>query len=83
MEENLKWLWAAFSVAWALHLGYVVLLSRRTRRLERELDHVSAQLNAETEMPEARSMDEFDRGVQRMDKKLQEPGTDHREGVGP
>ncbi len=44
MGENLKWLWAAFGVAWALHVGYVALLSARTKRLSRELDNVSAQV---------------------------------------
>ena len=44
MGENLKWLWAAFSVAWALHVGYIVLLSSRTRKLGRELEALRAQL---------------------------------------
>lgn len=44
MEENLKWLWAAFSIAWALHVGYVTMLSGRTRKLERNLEHLRAQL---------------------------------------
>ena len=42
--ENLKWLWMAFSVAWILHIGYVVLLSRRTSKLQRQLEHLGAQL---------------------------------------
>ena len=44
MEENLKWLWVAFSVAWALHIGYVVLLSGRTKKLEQRLDDLNSQL---------------------------------------
>lgn len=44
MGENLKWLWMAFSAAWILHIGYVVLLSRRTSKLERQLGHLGAQL---------------------------------------
>ena len=44
MEENLKWLWVAFSVAWALHIGYVALLSGRTKKLEQQLENLSAQL---------------------------------------
>ena len=43
MEESLKWLWAAFSVAWALHVGYIALLSGRTRKLERQLESLRAQ----------------------------------------
>ena len=44
MEENLKWLWVAFSVAWALHIGYVMLLSGRTKKLEQQLDDLNTQL---------------------------------------
>ena len=44
MEENLKWLWVAFSVAWALHIGYVVLLSSRTNKLEQQLEDLNTQL---------------------------------------
>src|SRR5690606_7387512 len=29
MEENFKWLWAAFSIAWALHILYVYSLGSR------------------------------------------------------
>lgn len=45
MEENLKWLWAAFSIAWALHIGYLGLLSGRTRKLERQLEDLRIQLS--------------------------------------
>ena len=45
MEENFKWLWAAFSIAWALHLGYLALLSKRTRSVEHQLDDLRNQLN--------------------------------------
>jgi len=38
MEENLKWLWYAFSAAWLLHLFYVVSLARRERKLRDELE---------------------------------------------
>ena len=44
MEPNFKWLWAAFSIAWALHVGYVVLLSGRTRNLERQISDLREQL---------------------------------------
>lgn len=44
MEENFKWLWAAFSIAWALHLGYLALLSRRTKSVEHQLDDLRNQL---------------------------------------
>ncbi|MDE0623649.1 MAG: CcmD family protein [Bryobacterales bacterium] len=44
MEPNFKWLWAAFSIAWALHVGYVLLLSGRTRKLERQISDLQEQL---------------------------------------
>ena len=44
MGENLKWLWAAFSIAWLLHVGYLAMLSSRTRKLERQLEHLKAQV---------------------------------------
>ena len=44
MEENFKWLWAAFSIAWALHLGYLALLSKRTKSVEHQLDDLRNQL---------------------------------------
>lgn len=48
MEENLKWLWAAFSIAWALHIGYILLLSDRTRKLQSQLEDLRAQLGEQT-----------------------------------
>ncbi len=44
MEPNFQWLWAAFSVAWALHVGYVLLLSGRTRKVERQIGDLQEQL---------------------------------------
>lgn len=44
MEENLKWVWAAFSVAWALHLLYVYSLSSRQKKLRDEMKNLRAQL---------------------------------------
>ncbi len=48
MEENLKWLWAAFSIAWALHVGYILLLSDRTKKLQGQLEDLRAQLSEQT-----------------------------------
>ncbi len=42
--KNLKWLWAAFSVAWALHIGYVWSLSGRERKLRSELEDIRSLL---------------------------------------
>lgn len=44
MEENLKWLWAAFSVAWVMHILYVLSLSTRQKNLRRQIDDLKAQL---------------------------------------
>ncbi len=48
MEPNFKWLWAAFSVAWALHVGYVAVLSGQTRTLARQIGDLQAQLKRGT-----------------------------------
>jgi len=45
MEENLKWLWAAFSIAWVLHLLYVVSLASRQKNLHDEVQNLKAQLD--------------------------------------
>ena len=37
MEENFKRLWAAFSIAWLLYVGYISRLSSGTKKLEREI----------------------------------------------
>ncbi len=37
MDIGLKHLFFAFAVAWAVHLGYLLNLSMRQKRLEREI----------------------------------------------
>ena len=44
MGENLKWLWFAFGVGWALHILYVYLLAARQKSLRDELTQLRAQL---------------------------------------
>ena len=44
MEENLKWLWYAFSVAWVIHMVYVVSISRREQKLRGELEALKAMV---------------------------------------
>jgi CcmD family protein len=38
--ENLSFLFAAYTAVWALLFVYVVILSRRNRSLEREIDQL-------------------------------------------
>ncbi len=45
MEENLKWVWLAFSVAWVIHLVYVYTLGSRQKTLKREVEDLRAQLD--------------------------------------
>ena len=44
MEENLKWLWYAFSVAWIIHLAYVASLGRREKKLREEIEALKAMV---------------------------------------
>ena len=44
MEENLKWLWYAFSVAWVIHVLYLVSLGRREKKLREELESLKAMM---------------------------------------
>jgi len=44
MEENLKWVWIAFSIAWVLHLLYVASLASRQKSLRRQIDDLKAQV---------------------------------------
>jgi heme exporter protein D len=44
MGENLKWLWAAFGIGWALHIFYVYTLAARQKTLRNEVQQLKAQL---------------------------------------
>jgi bacteriorhodopsin len=48
MEENLKWLWYAFSVAWTLHILYLGSLSVREKKLREQLATLKAVLEEST-----------------------------------
>jgi hypothetical protein len=45
MEENLKWIWYAFSAGWIVHILYVLSLSMRGKNLQRELADLRTQLD--------------------------------------
>ena len=44
MEENLKWLWYAFSAAWIFHILYLWSLSIREKRLRQQLADLKSLL---------------------------------------
>ncbi|HYM13076.1 MAG TPA: CcmD family protein [Bryobacterales bacterium] len=44
MQENLKWLWYAFSIAWVIHLLYVVSLGRREKKLRSEIEALKSMV---------------------------------------
>lgn len=38
MEENLRWVWYAFGIAWGLHSLYAISLAMRQKRLVRQIE---------------------------------------------
>lgn len=48
MEENLRWLWYAFSAGWILHVLYLVSLSLREKKLREQLENLKAVLEETT-----------------------------------
>ncbi len=36
--ENVSYLWAAYTVIWAVVFGYVLFMQRKQRRLQRQID---------------------------------------------
>jgi CcmD family protein len=42
--ENLGYLWAAFTIVWAVVFGYVLLLINRQRRLRRDINSLREAL---------------------------------------
>ena len=47
MEENLKWVWAAYTSGWLIHLLYAYSLGSRVRQLAQEAQHLQAQAEDE------------------------------------
>ena len=50
--ENLGYLFAAFTIVWAVVFGYVLLLLNRQRRLRREIDSLKAVFKEKGEKAE-------------------------------
>ena len=44
MEENFKWLWYAFSLAWVLVVGYLFSLGRGESKLRDELESLKTMI---------------------------------------
>ena len=45
-EAELPWLFAVYAVTWAAFFGYVFVMSRRQRELQREIDALQRALRA-------------------------------------
>ena len=54
MQENLEWLWYAFSAAWVLHILYLVSISAREKKLRQQISDLRSLLE-EHDGKEARS----------------------------
>ncbi len=44
MQENLEWLWYAFSAAWVLHILYLVSISAREKKLRQQISDLRSLL---------------------------------------
>ena len=51
MEENLKWVWYAFSAAWGLHAAYALSILLRQRRLREQVQDLQSLLEDEDGKP--------------------------------
>ena len=47
--ENAGYLFAAYAIVWVVLFGYIFILSRRQKRLRREIDLLKEVLHKETE----------------------------------
>ena len=45
-ESELPWLFAVYAVTWAAFFGYVFIMSRRQREMQREIDALKRALQA-------------------------------------
>jgi len=52
MDIGLKHLFYAFTVAWIIHLVYLLRLSRRQKRLSREMDDLRAHIENSSDKDE-------------------------------
>ena len=45
-ESELPWLFAVYAITWATFFGYVFVMSRRQREMQREIDTLKRALDA-------------------------------------
>lgn len=45
MSENLPWLFAAFTIGWALVFGYLAWISKREQETQRRLEALQQLIN--------------------------------------
>ena len=45
-ESELPWLFAVYAITWAAFFGYVFIMSRRQREMQREIDTLKRALQA-------------------------------------
>ena len=45
-EAELPWLFAVYAITWAAFFGYVFIMSRRQREMQREIDALNRALQA-------------------------------------
>lgn len=45
-ESELPWLFAVYAITWAAFFGYVFVMSRRQREMQREIDALNRALQA-------------------------------------
>jgi hypothetical protein len=44
MDDRLDWVWYAFTVAWILHILYLVSISTREKKLREQVDYLKTLL---------------------------------------
>ena len=64
MEENLKWLWYAFSAAWIIHILYVASIASRAKDLRGQIDNLKTLLQDQ----QRRSADPSGQGAPHSDR---------------
>ena len=51
-EAELPWLFAVYAITWAAFFGYIFVMSRRQREMQREIDTLKRALDAKMDTQE-------------------------------